>query len=181
MERIEAASPSAKGVAAMRKQVAKAIQIGMAAILAGFLQAGTPHLASRKRPRPVTPAWLSRGQALDLPTFTGHVRPFLKRYCFSCHGEQLQEGDLRLDQLEADFLARESSDHWAEVLDRINLGEMPPEGEPKPDERSVLHDGLAHKRTEGGSIQNGKHRRPGCSPTPHSSGICKHRSRSAAR
>lgn len=67
--------------------------------------------------------------------FAKLVRPFFRQHCQRCHDEELAEGDLRLDQLQPDFVARPAADHWVEVLDRINLGEMPPEGEPRPDDQ----------------------------------------------
>lgn len=63
---------------------------------------------------------------------TKTVVPFLKSHCLRCHGPETQESDLRLDTLSADFTASGTARHWIEVMDRINLGEMPPEGEPRP-------------------------------------------------
>ena len=70
---------------------------------------------------------------VDQKSFAELVRPFLTKHCVECHGADLAEAKLRLDTLAADFVNRPASDQWVEVLDRINLGEMPPEGEPRPD------------------------------------------------
>ncbi|MCA9070172.1 MAG: DUF1592 domain-containing protein, partial [Planctomycetaceae bacterium] len=43
------------------------------------------------------------------------------------------ESDLRLDTLQADFDSLELAESWIEVMDNLNLGEMPPEGEPRPE------------------------------------------------
>ena len=51
---------------------------------------------------------------------------FLKKHCVRCHGSQKEEGDIRIDRLSRDFKAGLDSHHWAEVLDKINSGEMPP-------------------------------------------------------
>jgi hypothetical protein len=67
------------------------------------------------------------------------VEPLLKEYCIRCHGAEKQEGKLRLDTLAADFRAPESARQWIEVMDRINLGEMPPDGEPRPDATKLRH------------------------------------------
>ncbi len=61
------------------------------------------------------------------------VRPFVSQHCLRCHGPEKQEGKFRLDSLAVDFTASESVRHWIEVMDRINLGEMPPADEPRPD------------------------------------------------
>ncbi|MCA9115348.1 MAG: DUF1592 domain-containing protein [Planctomycetaceae bacterium] len=63
-------------------------------------------------------------------TFARVIRPFLQQHCVRCHGPQKTEGKLRLDTLNADFDA--DTEAWVEVMDRMNLGEMPPAGEPRP-------------------------------------------------
>lgn len=73
----------------------------------------------------------------DRKTFDEHVRPFFTRHCNKCHGAEKSEAKLRLDTLTADFITRPASDHWVEVLNRINLGEMPPDGEPKPEAETL--------------------------------------------
>ena len=66
-------------------------------------------------------------------TFTGVVRPFLNRYCVRCHGPEEQRREFRLDQLTTDFDPSTQAAQWIEVMDNLNLGEMPPDGEPQPD------------------------------------------------
>ena len=57
---------------------------------------------------------------------------FLEKHCVRCHGPQKEEGDIRIDRLSRDFKAGLDSHHWAEALDKINSGEMPPKDEPQP-------------------------------------------------
>ena len=57
---------------------------------------------------------------------------FLEKHCVRCHGPQKQEGDIRIDRLSRDFKAGVDTHHWAEALDKINSGEMPPNKEPQP-------------------------------------------------
>ncbi len=64
------------------------------------------------------------------------VRPFLKQHCERCHGAERHEGNLRLDELTPDFETSRTAGVWIEVMDNLNLGEMPPEGEPRPDSKS---------------------------------------------
>ena len=75
---------------------------------------------------------LAAPPVVDEATFRSTVKPFFAKHCTSCHDEDLSEGELRLDNLPANFSDRAPSGHWVEVLDRINLGEMPPEDEPRP-------------------------------------------------
>jgi len=60
------------------------------------------------------------------------VRPLFREHCISCHGPEKQSGDLRLDALEADFATPRTAGQWIEVMDKLNLGEMPPEDRPRP-------------------------------------------------
>ena len=66
-------------------------------------------------------------------TFESAVRPFFEEHCVRCHGPEKQKGKFRVDTLKPDFLDTESAGHWIEVMDNINLGEMPPEDEPLPE------------------------------------------------
>ena len=59
------------------------------------------------------------------------VSALLSKHCQDCHGPDLQEGNLRIDQLNTDLVGGDDADRWHEVLNRINVGEMPPEDEPQ--------------------------------------------------
>ena len=89
------------------------------------------------------------------------LQPFLKDHCIRCHGPEKQKGDRRFDRLTGDFTRLEEAEMFQEILDQLNLGEMPPEDEaqPKPDELSrVVTDltrSLAHAR-EAASENSGK-------------------------
>ncbi|MCB1123786.1 MAG: DUF1592 domain-containing protein, partial [Verrucomicrobiae bacterium] len=57
---------------------------------------------------------------------------FLQKHCLECHGEKKQKGDRRFDQLTPEFHDLETAWAWEEILDMLNLGDMPPEDEPQP-------------------------------------------------
>lgn len=80
--------------------------------------------------------------AVQNDQFAKTIRPFLKTYCFDCHGAETQEADLRLDTLEDDFTKATSASTWIEVMDKINLGEMPPEASPSPATKDLA--GITH-------------------------------------
>jgi len=65
-------------------------------------------------------------------TFTQTIRPFLNAHCLRCHGPKRANSGFRVDELTADFHAANAADRWKEVMDKINLGEMPPEEEQQP-------------------------------------------------
>ena len=57
---------------------------------------------------------------------------FLQKHCIACHGPKKTRGDLRLDQLSRDFKSGVDGQVWAEVVEKINAGEMPPEDKAQP-------------------------------------------------
>jgi len=78
-------------------------------------------------------AWsISFAAAAEPPAFEQTMLPFLKEHCFRCHDAKKQKGDFRLDTLEANFADDSAAQQWAEVMFRINAGEMPPKKEPQP-------------------------------------------------
>jgi len=78
--------------------------------------------------------------SLSLAGSVGGVEPFeafLEKHCVRCHGPQKEEGDIRLDQLSRDFKSGLDSHHWAEALEKVNSGEMPPDKEPQPTQAEI--------------------------------------------
>ncbi len=51
---------------------------------------------------------------------------FLEENCIRCHGPEKEKGDLRIDQLSRDFKQGVDTHHWAEVIEQVNSGDMPP-------------------------------------------------------
>ena len=62
---------------------------------------------------------------------------FLSSHCTKCHGPKKQKGDTRLDTLSLNLSNSATALHWQEVLDVLNLGEMPPEDEKQPDKKEL--------------------------------------------
>lgn len=69
----------------------------------------------------------------DPGRFEGLVKPFLAEHCQACHDNESQNGELQIDSLVADFLDSQSAGQWIEVMDQMNLGQMPPADQPRPD------------------------------------------------
>ena len=84
------------------------------------------------------------------------VQKFVETYCVDCHGPNQQEADRRFDQLienrtktngtkssgtkATDKLGATNREHWREILDRLNLGEMPPsDAEKQPSDQERIH------------------------------------------
>ncbi|MDA7916842.1 DUF1592 domain-containing protein [Opitutaceae bacterium] len=68
-------------------------------------------------------------QAADVELDPFH---FLQTHCIACHGEEKQKGDRRFDRLDLDFENLDTAWDWEEILDLMQLGEMPPKDEPQP-------------------------------------------------
>jgi mono/diheme cytochrome c family protein len=60
------------------------------------------------------------------------VAPILQQHCYRCHGPLKQESRVRLDTLSGDLLNdRAAAEMWHEVLNVLNVAEMPPADEPQ--------------------------------------------------
>ena len=62
---------------------------------------------------------------------------FLEKHCVSCHGPEKEKGDLRIDQLSRDFKLGADTHHWAEMIEQVNSGEMPPKKEKRPTQDEI--------------------------------------------
>jgi mono/diheme cytochrome c family protein len=60
------------------------------------------------------------------------VAPFFARHCAACHNAKKAEGDLDLATLDPNMKATTSGARWAMLLEKLNHGEMPPKGRPRP-------------------------------------------------
>ncbi|MEL0005114.1 MAG: DUF1592 domain-containing protein, partial [Opitutales bacterium] len=71
---------------------------------------------------------------------------FLETYCYDCHGDGIAKGGLSFDELPLNLegeTARQAMRKWARVLERIELGEMPPAKKRQPSEgerHKTVHD-----------------------------------------
>ncbi len=80
----------------------------------------------------------SRAQPPAAPAPNGYAeiaKPFIKQHCVGCHGAATTKAGYRIDLIGTDFSAATVADHWKEIIDRINAGEMPPKESPRPDAR----------------------------------------------
>ena len=101
--------------------------------------AGTPFVDGVS-PGDTKPPDIANGKS-----YKAHIRPFLIKYCVTCHGPDKQQARLRVDTLDSDMIHGSDTDMWQEVLDLVSLGEMPPEEskqQPPRAERQVLVDAL---------------------------------------
>jgi len=97
----------------------------------------------------------------DGEDFDKAVRPFLDAHCVRCHGPAKQKGEFRVDTLTRDFANAGAAVRWGDVLERLNTGEMPPKGEPKPkpDESARVVEWVTARLKEGEAARNAKRER----------------------
>jgi mono/diheme cytochrome c family protein len=62
---------------------------------------------------------------------------FLEQHCIKCHGPEKEKGDLRIDQLSRDFKLGLDAQRWADMIEEVDSGEMPPKKEKKPTEDEI--------------------------------------------
>lgn len=74
----------------------------------------------------------AKALAENLAIYKKDVQPFLEQHCIRCHGPKKLKGDLALDLLDADMKESTSASRWAVVRDKLEQGDMPPDGEPQP-------------------------------------------------
>lgn len=72
--------------------------------------------------------------ASEAATLHQTAAKFLKAYCIQCHGADKQAGDHRLDDLINKPFDPEDNKRWQNSLEMVDLGDMPPEKQPQPDE-----------------------------------------------
>jgi mono/diheme cytochrome c family protein len=97
----------------------------------------------------------------DSEDFDKAVRPFLEAHCVRCHGPAKQKGEFRVDTLTRDFANAGAAVRWGDVLERLNTGEMPPKGEPKPkpDESARVVEWVTARLKEGEATRSAKRER----------------------
>ncbi len=73
-------------------------------------------------------------------TLKGHIKPLLEKYCFDCHNDKKQKGDVNLVPFADNPQLAENRKIWEKVVELVESHEMPPENKPQPgaDQRQTL-------------------------------------------
>ena len=80
---------------------------------------------------------LRRAQgAQDTSEFDRLVQPFLANTCYSCHNANVMSAGVNLEAIRTPAFAQ-TSEIWQRVLRKLQSGEMPPKGQPRPDPKEV--------------------------------------------
>ena len=87
-------------------------------------------------------------------------KEFVSQYCTQCHGEEKQKADRRFDMLSLSIEDFREQEMWQEIVDQLNLGEMPPDDETQPSESErlavieMITNGIAEAREKFSGISN---------------------------
>ncbi len=91
----------------------------------------------------------TRSLVADSVSFENDIRPLLEEYCFRCHGEEKQKGDVQLSSFHTKRMLIEEHRLWQEVIHQIKSEEMPEEEPlPTPADRALLVDWLEQTLNE---------------------------------
>jgi len=73
-------------------------------------------------------------------TFRRDIRPLLETYCFDCHADGANKGNIAFDEFDSDQAALEDRDLWLHVLKNLRAGLMPPrkKSQPSPEEKARI-------------------------------------------
>ena len=75
--------------------------------------------------------------AIPAATFGVSVQPFLAKRCYGCHNAKLSSGTLNLESFKTAGSIAQDRDRWERILQKVESGEMPPKGAPRPSERET--------------------------------------------
>jgi len=116
-----------------------------AAAMNGLGVEADPTPARPKQAVPKAAEPLKRAAAEMQLSFDADIHPLLVHYCLGCHNPEKMKGDLDLTIFKTAAIALNrdlAGDVWYHVSNRVELKEMPPEGQPHPsdEERTRIID-----------------------------------------
>ncbi len=80
--------------------------------------------------------------------FKSHVAPFMKKYCYDCHGPDEAQAGLGFHAYKKAADVLDDRKKWEKVLSMLEIGAMPPsemDVQPDPDERKVVVNWIENK------------------------------------
>ncbi|MCM8531792.1 MAG: DUF1592 domain-containing protein, partial [Lentisphaeraceae bacterium] len=81
-----------------------------------------------KEPKSAEPKMTAKNEAFK------KLAPIINQYCIECHNADKQKGDFRIDNMDQDLVYGIHAQRWYEVLDVLNLGDMPPKKAKQPND-----------------------------------------------
>jgi len=81
------------------------------------------------------PGTLAAAQVLPVTgaaQFRSQIQPVLKEFCFDCHGDGANKGNVAFDSFSTDADLLDNHDLWLKALKNLRAGLMPPPKKPQP-------------------------------------------------
>lgn len=78
-------------------------------------------------------AWAGRAESAAPPAPTSAVAELIENFCLDCHDDDTRKGDLSFAPLDPADPTRHA-DTWEKIVRKLNHRQMPPIGEPRPEE-----------------------------------------------
>jgi hypothetical protein len=70
--------------------------------------------------------------------FHKDIQPILAEYCYDCHADGVNKGNVAFDEFKSDDAALTNRDLWLNALKYLRAGIMPPDKKPKPTDAQKL-------------------------------------------
>jgi hypothetical protein len=72
--------------------------------------------------------------------FQKSIKPILENYCFDCHADGANKGNVSFDEFKTDQAVLENQELWLHVLKNLRAGLMPPpkKSQPTPEEKQLV-------------------------------------------
>jgi len=72
--------------------------------------------------------------------FRNHVQPILKEYCYDCHADGANKGNVAFDELNSEQAVLENHELWFKALKNLRAGLMPPpkKAQPAPEQKLLI-------------------------------------------
>jgi hypothetical protein len=101
------------------------------------------------------------GPAKGPVTLKEHIKPVMEKYCFDCHNDKKQKGDVNLLSVIDNPKLEENRKVWEKVAEVLEGGDMPPEKKPQPSDQQrdlmvKFIDGQLAKADCNGPVNPGK-------------------------
>lgn len=77
-------------------------------------------------------SWGSAEEAAGAAQFHQEIRPILESFCFDCHAEGANKGNIAFDEFTSDQALLHNHELWLKALRNLRAGLMPPPRKPQP-------------------------------------------------
>ncbi len=75
---------------------------------------------------------LSGAETVSVRQFKNEIQPLLAQYCYDCHADGMNNGNVAFDEFETDQAVIEDRELWLHVLKNLRAGLMPPAKKSQP-------------------------------------------------